>query len=395
MARRHIPQLPLYSTGGQTDNVLIMILQIIFDDKFGDYAIGQFAPYRDVTKIVLVKEPSEQIRYVKRLSEIEIAVHGEESYSRLIESVGTYQAVIMHGLFSPMQYEIIEHMPASAKLAWVMWGAEIYAREKEFSSNLAPISKILYHVRSLKDWFISPQKVQNDPPLDIIQRVDYLLGSSLEIYEDVRSKIRNSSLRHLQYSYFTLEDLIGKELLEQHVCGKDVLIGNSANIENNHLDLFFRLRLLHISSDSKVIVPLSYGSIWVKRLISRCGLILFRKQFVPIMEFLPRAEYNKLVLSSSVYISNHYRPNAFGNTLTALWLGARVYVSENSIQTRFLLNMGIPVGIIERDLVPSNPIWMKPMGQKELILCRSIISSRYSAERMNVNIKNIIVELNS
>jgi hypothetical protein len=110
---------------------------------------------------------------------------------------------------------------------------------------------------------------------------------------------------------------------------------------------------------------------------------------------MPRTDYNKLVQSCSVFIANHHRPNAFGNTLTALWLGARVYVSKDNIQTEFLQRLGLHVNIIEKDLNKNNPNLFTPLSENEREDNRRIIRKIYGKGQMTENINTLIDMLNS
>ena len=370
-----------------------MILQVIFDDKFGDYAIDQFQDYRDKTRIVLVASKLETIQYVHKIQKEDIIIYASPEYRELIAHLSDYKAVIMHGLFSYIQYDIVCHLPKETKLAWVFWGAEIYARSDTYTSYLGPLTKFVYWQKCIVDWFRKRPSQFNDVSMDILQRVDYLLGSSMELYEDVKKYVGETSMQHLQYSYFTLEQLIGEDLLNKTAIGNNILLGNCASPENNHIEAMLRLKRIGLPKDSKLVTPLSYSTLWVKNFIYKIGRVLFKNQFYPLIDFMPRQEYNRLVQSCSVFIANHHRPNAFGNVLTALWLGARVYASEKNVQAKFLQRLGLHINIVERDLNRKNPNLFTPISEEEREENRKIIRSLYGKEQMQKNIETIISTL--
>ncbi len=372
-----------------------MILQVIFDGQFGDYVLEQFRDYKDRTRIVLVTNKKNDLQFHINIAHSDIIEYNTEEYKELISNLSEYQAVIMHGLFSNIQYDIVRHLPQNTKLAWVLWGAEIYTRKDVYMNHIAPMTRFAFTVKKYKDIIVKPSHKDNEVPLDILRRVDYLLGSSLEIYEDVKAYIGNPNMKHLMYSYFTLERLIGADMLDKTVNGSNILLGNSSTPDNNHIDILMRLKRVGIAKEAKLITPLSYGDLWVKHLINKVGSLLFRRQFYPLLDYMPRTEYNKLVQSCSVFITNHHRPNAFGNTLTALWLGARVYTSESNIQTRFLQNMGLHVDTIERDLTCKNASRYLPHSIMERDEDRTIIRNKYGKDVMSENIKTIITTLDS
>lgn len=372
-----------------------MILQVIFDDQFGDYVIDQFRDYRDQTRVVLVTSVAVALEYVHKISQNDVIVYGSPEYKELIANLKNYKAVIMHGLFSYIQYDIIRHLPQGTKLAWVLWGTEIYSRKDTVLSHLAPITKFLVRVKQYKDYCVGEQRVLEEVPLDILKRVDYMLGSSMEIYEDAKAYIGNPNMKHLQYSYFTLERLIGEDLINKTVNGNNILLGNSATPENNHMEIMMRLKYIGIPQDSRLIIPLSYNTLWIKNMVVKIGRYLFGNQCFPLLEYMPRTEYNQLVQSCSVFITNHHRPNAFGNTLTALWIGARVYASKSNVQTKFLQRLGLHVNIIERDLNRNNPYLFSPVSETEREENKKIIRNIYGIEQMRKNIKIIIDTLDA
>lgn len=369
-----------------------MVLQLIFDDKFGDYAIEQFARFgNDVHFVFLCDSAKNTPKFVKRLDAVSIIAYATPEYKVLLQSLDKYKAVITHGLFSHMQYDIIRHLPANVKLAWVLWGAEIYARSDRYVSHLSKTSKVFYYLHLLSKAIKGKKSKNTDVPFDVLQRVDYLLDDSSEFYNDVCVFLNKPSLKFLTYSYYTLEDLIGEDLLTERINGHNILLNNSSCVEGNHLNAMFKLWRYGVPSGSKVIIPLSYGDIWFGRVIDRIAKILFKDQYTPLYDFMPRQEYNKIVVGCSSFISNHYRPNAFGNILTALWLGARIYMSKQNLQAKFLQRLGLSINFIE-DKFNRDSYSLSSLDETNRN--RAIIRAYYGKSAMEKNVESIILELN-
>lgn len=366
-----------------------MILQVTFDDKFVDYVVEQFRSYSSMCRIVLLTYDSNSIKYSTKIDKENSITYNSNEYYDLLASLSNYKAVIMHGLFDKMQYEIVLKLPNNVKLAWVLWGSEIYSRKENKKKYLAKCTKFIYTIReSLKRETKNNKFNNEDVPLEILKRVDYLLGSSLELFNDVKIYLKES-VGHLKYSYYTIEEVLGNELFSKLAYGENILVGNSSVIENNHLDIISRLYKVNIPKRINYYFPLSYGDVWVRNFINYIGKFFFTSQFKPLLTFMQRNKYNEIMLSCGVYISNHYRPNAFGNILTALWLGLRVFVSEKNIQTNFLLNLGLHINIIERDLKNEGDL-LKKMNCDEINHNRQILERNYGRIQMDVNIKKII-----
>ena len=364
-----------------------MILQITFDDKFVDYVIEQFHDYSSECRIVLLTYNPNNIRYATKVKNI--ITYGTTEYYDLLESLHQYSAVIMHGLFDYMQYEIVRRLPKEVKLAWVLWGSEIYSRSENKYKCLAKYTRFIYTIHKFINKYIKGKlDINNDVPLDILKRVDYLLGTSIELFNDAKIYLKDT-VKHLRYSYYTVEEIIGSDLIDKYAYGNNLIVGNSSAIENNHIEILSMLNKIKPYNGVSFYFPLSYGEVWIRNLVNKIGRFFCGSRFVPLLDFMDRYKYNELMLSCSAYIANHHRPNAFGNILTALWLGLRVFVSERNIQTTFLKRMGLCVNIIERDLKNAT-LPLATLTNEEILKNRMIIEKNFGKEQMNINVLNII-----
>ena len=78
----------------------------------------------------------------------------------------------------------------------------------------------------------------------------------------------------------------------------------------------------------KVIVPLSYGD--VPGYILQEGKKLLGDYFMPVVDFMPLDDYNRLLMSSDVFIYGNYRQAAVGNIVVALYIGAKVFLNKKN-----------------------------------------------------------------
>ena len=196
----------------------------------------------------------------------------------------------------------------------------------------------------------------------------------------------------LWYNYYSIEETLGS-LFECRVEGDNVLIDNSGTISGNHLDIFQRLRRIDFQG-RKVIVPLSYGEPWLINRLIKEGEKSFKSSFTPLTSFVPREQYNRILASCSAVIMNHYRPQALGNIITALWIGARVFMSERSIQYKYFKTKGIVLFSIEKEL---NLLCESSgtLSPTDIQSNRQILCSIYSKKVMNRKIIDLVSVLNS
>ena len=362
-----------------------MILHFLTNDKFSDYVIKHYSAVDDSSDFVLISNDHkmDHIHYPEKLHIVNPTKENE--MKELIRKISSYDAVMFHGLSFWWQEWIIKNMSKDVKIAWLLWGGEIYGQPDLAESFYAPISKCIYKIRGL----FHDNGVYAFPK-ELIKKADYCLTSEVEEVEYLNNYL-HTNIPHLWYTYYALEDTIGP-LINQRSHGDNIILGNSAGIANNHFDALWQLKRIGVGS-REIITPLSYGAPWERRLCLKFGELLFGERFKPLVEFLPLNEYNAKMLSCSVMIQPHWRPNAHGNIITALWLGMRVYLSEHNIEYAFFKRIGCVIFSIENDLKRSNPDVYAPLSDEDVITNQSILRSVFSKQQVNDACKRIVEEL--
>lgn len=361
-----------------------MILHLIVESQFTDYVINQFSAPEMHSEVVIIHAEN-YIKHDFQKDKVRVVVPYSEDFNNLISSFGDYSALVIHGLFHPWCEFVLRHVPEKVKIAWVFWGGEVYSRKDLRASFLSSRSKRLLR---LHQWM---QRLKHKKPIphfelpkELFQRIDYCLTDIHEDYEFVKSYC-GFEAKELWYNYYSIDETLG-DLRNQTVNGNNILIGNSCNLECNHWDGFRAAKKLQ-GEDTQIIVPLSYGEPWLRRMLLKIGKSMFGKRFRPLVDFMPRDEYNKIIESCAVVIMPHYRPQAFGNILTALWLGSRVFMSERSHLFKFYKRIGLHVFSIENDLKREK---VSPLPSDEREENRRIIASLYDKEIMREQIKNMV-----
>lgn len=364
-----------------------MILHLLIDEKFSDYVVSQFSAKSMQSDFAIVSFTREMKHFHHVNSVLYYNQTKQEDLDQLLEHIQTYNAVVFHGLFEPWQDWLLERIPSSIKVAWSVWGGEIYSRPDSLTSFLSPLTKIIAYIYHLKR---KSNKSLYIIPRESFQRIDYCLTYVNEEYEFCVNYLQ-TNFKHLHYTYYTLEEMIG--YLKNSRCeGNNIWLGNSATIENNHLESLLRLKRIGIGN-RKIVMPLSYGIPWIRNLCLKVGYGLFGNRFTPLVEFIPREEYNAKMLDCAVMIQGHLREQAHGNIVTGLWLGMRVYLSENGIDYKHFKQLGCKVFSIERDLKSGNPDTLLPLSDADIAYNRNILLNTYSAQSICAMNKDIVNEL--
>lgn len=367
-----------------------MILHLLTDEQFTDYAIAQFSAPEFESDFVLLPSNHENWT-VKLMNKCTIVQRNSPEFDALLNRLDQYSGIVMHGMFwAGWQRPILERVSKSVKVAWYFWGGDIYCREDLSGHFYAPITKFMVKLHDRKKE-VNQRSNTWELPLDLYKRVDYCLTSEYEEYEFVK-QYTGASFKHLWYTCYSLEDTIGG-LMSERCKGSNIWIGNSAAVANNHLDVLWLImkKQARLKLESRdVIMPLSYGSPWVRNMVLKVGKFLFGRHMRPLEKYIPRDEYNRLMLSCSTMIIGYWEPAAQGNIITALWLGMRVYLSEKSMTYAFFKRIGAKVFSIEKDL----PVYgYTALQEDDRATNRVVLKKWYSKEHVEQAVKDVVNEL--
>ena len=151
-------------------------------------------------------------------------------------------------------------------------------------------------------------------------------------YEKIKA-VTGISINNFPVNIGTIDSiLVDKMFFEKEEIGDNIIVGNSISLENNHLDAFFSLKHLNLKN-RKIIVPLSYGETFEglkDHLILEGQKSFGLNNFFPIIGFVERQEYNQIICSCSVAILNHNKQHAWGNILTFLYIGLKVFLNKTN-----------------------------------------------------------------
>ncbi len=367
-----------------------MILHFLSDDIFSNYVIGQFSSPEMQSDFVVMSTTDKLENLQHSGKAIIVNPYHKESIRKLIGSLSNYSAIVLHGIFYPWCETILRNVPEDVKVAWEFWGGEVYGRKELVKGFHAPVTKMMYGVHNL---FSKGQKKGWQLPVELFQRVNYCLTAQREEFEYVKRTLGCPNIQHIWYTYYSIEETIG-ELADLKCVGDNVLLCHNAFVESNIFDAMFRLGMpknRKYLKNKVVILPLSYGSSWVKNLVLKLSPLTFRYGVKPLTVFLPRKDYNRLLLDCSTMILPSYRPAGQGNVITALWLGMRVYLSEKCISFGFFKRLGLSVFSFESDF---RDYGCQKLSDEEVMHNRSILMDNFGRERILCACNEVVSKLN-
>lgn len=358
-----------------------MILHFLSDDKFSDYVISQFSGPEMDSEFVLMSELGTTRFFQNTDKVVHVNPCDKDEMRQLLASLVNYSAVVLHGLFYPWCETVIQNIPNNVKIAWAFWGGDLFGRIDICNDYLAPrtkfVSKFHGHIDDLRG---KKNSIRYELPKDLFRRIDFFITDMQKEWEFAKLYCNNPSMKYHWYNYYSIEDTL-RDLKDCEICGENIIIGNSATIECNYFDVIERVVKLS-KKENDVIIPLSYGTPWVKNLVLKYGKFRFGKRFKPLVSFVPLADYNKVLLSCSTMIQPHYRSQAQGNIITGLWLGMRVYLSERSCAYSYFKEIGAVIFSIEKDLRRGNQEAFSKLPQIDVERNRQVLQQWYGKDAM-------------
>lgn len=188
----------------------------------------------------------------------------------------------------------------------------------------------------------------------------------------------------LNFSYYTIEDFQSENCSSNNK-KEQLLLGNSATASNNHIEALSALK--SIDYKGRISCPLSYGDNIYRETLCKKAKEHFPDTFVPLTEYLPLEQYNKHIAESSVMVMNHYRQQALGNIITALWYGTRVFVSNRSPALSHFKKLGCIIHSVEDDLSSNSNL--TALSDIETQTNRSKLSKAYAAKTFIESIQSM------
>ncbi len=381
------------------DKALKPIVHIATDEKFIDaaYAIYEEAFPGLNLFMILQSEDQKEIKYLTNLSRYCFVITNKDYLEKISSVIADAKIIVFHGMnyFQALLAHIVEKH--SKKYVWTVFGTEVYENEfvvknpivgektyKEFMFSNERVLKnkfrSIYYL--LWKWKRVPKRVIKDSfyKMDFIS---VLYEEELNYYN--RLGIVNKDSIPIKFTYYPLDVIIKKEI--GFVNQANILLGNSGAFTNNHLEAFEILNKFN-SSNFRIITPLNYGNKEYSNKIMQLGNLKFGERFQPLIDFMPLVEYQKILKSCGVVIMNHHRQQAVGNVMNALYLGAKVYLSQKNTLYQYLKRIGCNVYCIERDLVPTNINAFELLTLTQMLENRRIVSDELSFERVVNELKS-------
>ena len=375
-----------------------MILHIATDEKFIDAAFRVFEKVKPGENKLIIVTSEDELNFVKK-SPFEGRTINELRSKEFTEYLQEFSAIILHSLsFFNINF------PINVKVLWIGFGFDYYDLiYSKRSSLLMPktieLNRSLNRKSSLKKLVkLIPFSKKlyalirgNRSKLKVINEIHFFAPVLKSEYESVANVVNSLRPDFIDWNYGTLEDDHIKGFEDKRVFGNNILIGNSASYENNHLEAFDLLRECNIKGRD-LVCPLSYGDSKYQNKVCRAASHIFGERFNALTRFMPIDEYIKILSSCSVVIMNHIRQQALGNIITMLYLGSTVFLRDENPIYKFLISEGVKIFSIQ-DLEINCDLIDYQICDEELKVNRNILNKHWSREVIEEKTRLLINEI--
>lgn len=334
----------------------VQALHIFSDRKFIPWVRQTFKQFKWTSTFIILRSDwkNKHASVDEQTTEVSADKYG---YSFVLRSIHSND-IILHYLLDNHKANIISLAPSDTLHFWCFYGTEVYQQTPYFRKNLygpeskkllrtLPEIKFRYELRKLFYQIGKFEKTPLQSLKEAIPHIRSILWYVGEEIEQIKTKMELPPWKFFQF--FEPNDIIPEGTKKVNPLSRKILLGNSATIENNHLDA---LRSLRLAADAgyAVTLPLTYGQFprYKKKIKSR-----FANDLGNHVDFLEKHlsldDYYSHLLEFPTAVFLHRRQQALGNILFLLYAGTKIYLSESNVIYKWLTANQIKVSIFEAD----------------------------------------------
>jgi dTDP-N-acetylfucosamine:lipid II N-acetylfucosaminyltransferase len=361
------------------------IIHVATDEKFID------AAYNIYTKafpgmnmfLILQGERNENILYLNQTDKYVFVKISADFVDVVEDYCKDAKIIVFHGINYNQAILANKLSKHSKKYVWSVFGAEVYNNNlivknesvgsKTYWTFVFSFKKLLKDIfRSVYFMLVKGKESPNKTVKKSFLKMDFVSILYEEEFKNYfKLGILNSNVKHLKFTYYPLELVINNNI--GFVEGTNILLGNSASYTNNHLEAFEFIEKFDIRKFD-ILSPLSYGNKKYADEIIELGKLKFGDRFCPLTKYMPLIEYQNILKSCGIVIMNHYRQQAVGNVMNAVFLGAKVFLSERNTLFHYLKRIGCYVYSIENDFANDNNEILSLLTSEQMIHNRGAVS---------------------
>lgn len=320
------------------------ILHLCFDGNFINSCYNVFEKFFPNKNIFIVDCPKGNLEIVKQNKRvIPLSITRENYFSILtIFNNNNVGKIVIHGVASSYSglLRYLEERGLVFKCYWIFWGYELYnalgqsGKIKLIDEKLNPFKfrTYIYPNRYNKILRILTRKPTAESNLlPLLKFADYFCFWNYADYE-LLMKYYNTNICFKYFAYSANYRSNNSTELFQHSVknNKTILINHQASLTGNHYTVMKKIHLIDVNNEFLKVVPLSYGSKYIKKVVLGIGKKFFNEKFSPITKYLDKSDYFDLISKVEVAIFGANRQEASGNIHSLLKNGVKVFIRNHN-----------------------------------------------------------------
>ena len=331
---------------------MIRLIHLCNDEKFIDIAIDQFERLHNVKSVFVVCSQT-SLKYVK--SRNVVILDENEKILNFIER-NPCDFVVLHSLY----VALVDVSKICHPIIWNSWGMDVYSDKYAVRKRAIVLSLYKPLTRNfINENLTLGQKVKRLlSPLykwryvNNLRHIEYVSTVFPEEYNFIK-KIKDD-IKFFPFRYINICDEASVKSPSVEFKERFVLLGNSLDLTNNHLDVLSMLEMR--KEKMTVVMPICYpqkNEKYKKRLLEFARSLHY-VHVMPITEFMPIQDYVGLISQCSCAFFGHIRQQAVGNITEMLKNGSKVFLYRDSFAYKHYASMGCKVYCIEDCLAEKN-----------------------------------------
>lgn len=265
--------------------------------------------------------------------------------------------IAIHYFLDYTKSELILKSNENVKHFWYFFGADVYQQLNVFRKNLYGAEtrkwmrfsfsyRFRLQLRAFKYLFLNGKYTPKQNLLKSIERVNKILWYIEDEINWINTKVKTPEFEF--FKFFKFKDVIPFDKGSVDTSLKNILIGNSATIENNHLDVLAAFRRYQIN-DYSISLPMAYGEPKkYKATVKQEFSDFFGSNFYSQEGKLSLGDYYRWLNGFPTAIMLHYRQQALGNIFYLIANGTKVYLSEKNVLLAWFLKNDVKVFCFEK-----------------------------------------------
>lgn len=354
-------------------------LHLCFDGNFINNSANVFEHFYPNQNLFLVNKESKHLKILRESENIKAFPLSKENYERIVEYVEKTNAnsLVLHGL-SRWYVPLVKFICARKKMKvyWIFWGYELYIALNQLGKYELvddannPFSQWSYMCPSKYNLFLRKllrKTLISNVLSELINYIDYFCFWNYYDYELLQREF-HTNIKFKYFAYSANYNSVSKDeplLPKFSKQNQTIMLNHQASITGNHNTIMDKVARLDKDNLYTKICPLSYGSSYLRKSILKKGRHIFGDKFMPILNYMSRDDYFKMISSVEVAILGARRQEASGNISTLLRNGVKIFLRNDNNLLQYYRDKGFLIYSFEDDLHTLNDL--TPLTMEEQI----------------------------